>query len=127
MLRTFVLGAQLWFCVRILQPPRHGQQVISYNLGAKLKYCPFRINSCMRLAVFTNKFPHRISTFFARDMRALIDAGIELDIFPFYPLEPDLWRYVPDILNEKVLPRTRIHHIDLNECFTFETWTNRRL
>src|SRR5262245_38342613 len=81
----------------------------------------------MRLAVFTNKFPHRISTFFARDMRALIDAGIDLDIFPFYPLEPDLWRYVPDILNEKVLPRTRIHHISLNECFKFETWSNRAL
>lgn len=69
----------------------------------------------MRLAVFTNKFPAHVSTFFARDMRALIDAGIDIDIFSFYPLDPDLWRYVPGILSESVLPRTRIHHLTLSE------------
>ena len=79
----------------------------------------------MRLAVFTNKFPSRISTFFARDMRALIDAGIDLDIFPFYPLEPELWRYVPDILNERVLPRNKIHHISLTRAFRSDKFDYR--
>jgi glycosyltransferase involved in cell wall biosynthesis len=73
----------------------------------------------MRFAVFTNKFPAEVSTFFARDMRVLINAGIDLDIFAFYPLEPDLWRYVPDILAENILPRNRIHHISLTESLQY--------
>src|SRR5947209_18243823 len=44
------------------------------------------------------------------DMRALVEAGVEIDIFPIYPLEPDLWRYVPAILAERHLPRERVHH-----------------
>jgi glycosyltransferase involved in cell wall biosynthesis len=65
----------------------------------------------LRLAVFTNRFPARINTFFARDMRALLNAGVELEIFPFYPLDPTLWGCIPDILDESVLPRSKIHHI----------------
>lgn len=65
----------------------------------------------MRLAVFTNQFPGRTVTFFARDMRALLEAGVAVDIFPFYPLDPALWRYVPALLSERVLPRERIHHL----------------
>src|SRR5512140_2683425 len=38
----------------------------------------------MRVAVFTNQFPARLNTFFARDLRALIDCGLEVDVFPFY-------------------------------------------
>ena len=67
----------------------------------------------MRLAVFTSHFPGRVNTFFARDMRALIESGIDIDIFPLYPLDQDLWRYVPDILNDSVLPRDRVHHLSL--------------
>jgi hypothetical protein len=48
----------------------------------------------MRLAVFTNQFPGRVNTFFSHDIRALLDAGIDIDIFPFYSLDPTLWRYV---------------------------------
>ena len=69
----------------------------------------------MRLAVFTSQFPGRVSTFFARDVRALLEAGFDIDIFPIYPLEPALWRYVPDCLGEDVLPRSRIHHIGFNQ------------
>jgi glycosyltransferase involved in cell wall biosynthesis len=69
----------------------------------------------LRLAVFTNQFPTRVSTFFARDMRGLIDAGIDVDVFPIYPLDPELWRYVPDILDENVLPRSKVHHITLSK------------
>jgi glycosyltransferase involved in cell wall biosynthesis len=69
----------------------------------------------MRLAVFTAAFPGRINTFFARDMSALIRAGIEIDIFPIYPLQPEFWSEVPDCLNDAVLPRDRVHHVGLLE------------
>jgi len=74
----------------------------------------------MRIAVFTNQFPSRTSTFFARDMRPLLDAGIQLEIFPIYPLDADLWSYVPDILNENVLPHSRVHHLRIPDILRFE-------
>jgi glycosyltransferase involved in cell wall biosynthesis len=46
-------------------------------------------------------------------MRGLLEAGIEIDIFPIYPLEPALWRYVPHMLGEHVLPKTKVHHLSL--------------
>ena len=70
----------------------------------------------MRLAVFTNQFPTRVSTFFARDIRSLINSGIEVDVFPIYPLTPSLWRYVPEVLNETILPRNRVHHLTLSQA-----------
>jgi colanic acid/amylovoran biosynthesis glycosyltransferase len=69
----------------------------------------------VRIAVFTNKFPTEISTFFARDMASLIRAGIEIDVFPFYPLNRELWQYVPDMLGDHVLPRNHVHHIGLSQ------------
>lgn len=65
----------------------------------------------MRLAVFTNQFPARLSTFFARDMRALLDAGIEIDILPLYPLDASLWAWVPADLGPAALPPRRVHHL----------------
>jgi colanic acid/amylovoran biosynthesis glycosyltransferase len=65
----------------------------------------------MRLAVFTSQFPGRVNTFFARDVRALLENGFDIDIFPLYPLEPALWRSVPDCLGEDVLQRTKVHHV----------------
>ncbi len=59
----------------------------------------------MRLAVFTSKYPARVATFFERDMRALIEAGIEIDVFPIYPLDESMWDYSPGTLNEEVLSR----------------------
>jgi colanic acid/amylovoran biosynthesis glycosyltransferase len=72
----------------------------------------------LRLAVFTNQFPGRVSTFFARDMRALIEAGVDVEVFALYPHEPELWAHVPDILDEGVLPRSRVHHLDLTSALT---------
>lgn len=69
----------------------------------------------MRLAVFTSKYPARVATFFERDMRALLEAGIEIDVFPIYPLDPSLWGYSNDTTNEDVLSRDRIHHLSLAE------------
>ena len=71
----------------------------------------------MRLAVFTSKYPARVSTFFERDMRALIEAGVEIDILPLLPLDARLWRYGLDILDENVLPRSRVHHLSLPASF----------
>jgi colanic acid/amylovoran biosynthesis glycosyltransferase len=65
----------------------------------------------MRLAVFTAEFPGRINTFFARDLCALLRAGVEIDIFPIYPLRAEYWSAVPEYLNADVLPRHRVHHI----------------
>jgi colanic acid/amylovoran biosynthesis glycosyltransferase len=41
-----------------------------------------------------------------------LKAGIEVDIFPIYPLEQRFWRYVPDCLSEDILSRTKVHHVD---------------
>jgi len=67
----------------------------------------------MRLAVFTSKYPARVATFFERDMRALLEAGIDLDVFPIYPLDSSMWDYSLDTLNEQVLARDKIHHLSL--------------
>jgi len=70
----------------------------------------------VRLAVFTSQFPGHVNTFFARDMRALIDAGIDLEIFAIYPRNDELWQFVPEILSERVLSRDRVHHLRLRDC-----------
>jgi glycosyltransferase involved in cell wall biosynthesis len=67
----------------------------------------------MRLAVFTSKYPARVATFFERDMRALIDAGVTVDVFPIYPLDPKMWRYAHATLDAEILPREHIHHLGL--------------
>jgi glycosyltransferase involved in cell wall biosynthesis len=46
-------------------------------------------------------------------MRTLLEAGIEIDVYPIYPLDAKLWRYVPDILNDHVLPRNKVHHVSV--------------
>src|SRR6266571_7726392 len=81
-------------------------------MGAEIAGLPGR----MKLAVFTSQYPGRTTTFFERDMRALLEAGVDLDIFSIYPLNPELWRYSLGILDESVLPRDRIHHLDLSDC-----------
>ncbi len=67
----------------------------------------------MKLAVFTSKYPARVATFFERDIRSLLEAGIEVDVFPIYPLDASMWRYSLDILSQDILPRERVHHIGL--------------
>jgi colanic acid/amylovoran biosynthesis glycosyltransferase len=73
----------------------------------------------LRLAVFTNQFPGRVNTFFSRDIRALLEAGFDIDVFPFYPIDPTLWRYVPDILGECVFSRTKVYHVGLLKSLTY--------
>ena len=67
----------------------------------------------MKLAVFTSWYPARITTFFERDMRALVDAGVEVDVFAIAPLDPAMWQHSLDLLSSKHLPRERVHHLTL--------------
>ncbi len=69
----------------------------------------------MRLAVFTNSYPGRTTTFFERDMRSLLDAGIDIEIFAIRPLDADHWRYSLALLDESRLPRDRVHHLTAQE------------
>jgi glycosyltransferase involved in cell wall biosynthesis len=72
----------------------------------------------VRLAVFTNEFPTD-STFFARDIRALLERNFAVDIFPIRPIDARLWKCVPDGLTEHVLPRDRVHDVSLRESARF--------
>ena len=65
----------------------------------------------MKLAVFTSKYPARVATFFERDMRALLEAGVDIEVFPIYPLDASQWKYSLELLNEDHLPRERVHHL----------------
>lgn len=71
----------------------------------------------LRLAVFTNQFPARVATFFARDLRALHDHGVQSRVYPLYPLDEELWRYVPGTLTDEALPRNRVHHVDARSAW----------
>jgi glycosyltransferase involved in cell wall biosynthesis len=60
-------------------------------------------------------------------MRGLIEAGVDIDVFVIYPHDPSLWRYVPETLSEKVLPRSRVHYLKISECIGFDRsmdWEN---
>ncbi|MEN6451591.1 MAG: glycosyltransferase [Thermoguttaceae bacterium] len=70
----------------------------------------------MRLAIFTSEFPSHVSTFLARDIRGLLEAGIEVDVFPVRDPDGSLWQFVPDILNEATFPRERVHHLTMPRC-----------
>ena len=63
----------------------------------------------LRLAMFTNKFPIKGDTFFARDVRSLVEAGVSVDIFPMHRIDPRLWPWIPDILDERSFPREHVH------------------
>ncbi len=81
----------------------------------------------MRLAIFTSQFPSKVNTFFARDVRSLLEAGVDVDVFPIYPLDASLWRWVPSVLSESLFPRERVHHANLTECLlTWRPWPLRR-
>jgi len=79
----------------------------------------------VRLAVFTNKYPARVATFFERDMRGLLESGVEIDVFPIHPLDAGLWRYSLDLLGEHILPRNRVHHLGLGQSLR-QAWGGLR-
>ncbi|MBI4420992.1 MAG: glycosyltransferase [Gemmatimonadetes bacterium] len=70
----------------------------------------------LRVAVFTSKYPARVASFFERDLRGLIDAGVEVEVFSIYPLDEELWRFCRVWLDEARLPRRRLHHLGAFEA-----------
>jgi len=80
----------------------------------------------MRLAVFTSKYPAKIATFFERDMRALIETGVEIDVFAISPLDAAAWKHSLDLLGPKYLPRNRIHHLELRQALKLSRPVLRR-
>ncbi|MGH7606036.1 MAG: hypothetical protein ACREME_01745, partial [Gemmatimonadales bacterium] len=70
----------------------------------------------MRLAVFTSKYPARIATFFERDMRALLEAGLDIDVFAISPLDAGAWTHALDLLGPEHLPRDRVHHLTIGKA-----------
>jgi colanic acid/amylovoran biosynthesis glycosyltransferase len=65
----------------------------------------------VRLAVFTSKYPAQVATFFERDMRSLVEAGAQIDVFSIAPLDPSQWKHSLDLLGPERLPRERVHHL----------------
>ncbi len=64
-----------------------------------------------RLAMFTSQYPARVSTFFARDVRGLEEAGWDVETFAVRPLDEDLWRFSPDESASAGLSREKVHHL----------------
>ena len=76
----------------------------------------------MRLAIFTSQFPGRVNTFFARDVRTLLEAGIDVDIFPIYPINSDFWKYVPEILDKEIFHHSRVQYISPIQWLSGYKW-----
>lgn len=70
----------------------------------------------MKLAVFTSKYPAKVSTFFERDLSALREAGVEVDVFSIYPLDESLWRYSVQLKGAPAVPRERVYHITIGKA-----------
>jgi glycosyltransferase involved in cell wall biosynthesis len=69
----------------------------------------------VKLAVFTSRYPAQVATFFERDMRSLLEAGVEIDVFAVAPLDASLWKHSLALLGPDQLPRERLHHLRLLE------------
>lgn len=76
----------------------------------------------MKLAVFTSRYPAQVGTFFERDMRSLLEAGVEIDIFSIAPLNASLWKHSLDLLGPQHLSRDRVHHLPLRATGSGLSW-----
>ena len=48
--------------------------------------------------------------------RALLETGVEIDVFAIAPLEAGAWKHSLDLLGPKYLPRNRIHHVEFRQA-----------
>ena len=71
----------------------------------------------MRMAVFTDEYPARSTGGFERDMRALLAAGFDLDIFATGPLDPERWVDSTGLLDAGRGGRVLVHHLRRRELF----------
>jgi len=68
-------------------------------------------NMLLRLAVFTNQFPGKVNTFFARDVVSLLKEGFSVDIFPIYPINETYWKFVPVDLRNAIRNNSRTIYV----------------
>jgi glycosyltransferase involved in cell wall biosynthesis len=66
----------------------------------------------IRIALFTNKFPAKVSTFFARDLSILLQYGFNVDVFTTYPIEKRYWVNVPKELRDQIRTETNIIYVN---------------
>lgn len=65
----------------------------------------------VRIALFTSQFPGKVSTFFARDVNALLADGFKVDIFPIYPIQEAYWQYVPETLRQTIRLNSKVLYL----------------
>lgn len=65
----------------------------------------------MRLALFTNRFPAKVSTFFARDINSLVDKNHQIDIYTIYPVENKYWKFVPENLRRSIQENVNVRFL----------------
>ena len=56
----------------------------------------------MKIALFTNQFPGKVSTFFSRDVINLLEHDFDVDIFTIYPIKEANWVFVPIQYRHKI-------------------------
>jgi glycosyltransferase involved in cell wall biosynthesis len=61
-------------------------------------------------------YPAKVSSFFERDIRAMIEAGVEIDVFSVAPLDQQMWQHSIGLLGPTQLPPSRVHHLGLAEA-----------
>lgn len=81
----------------------------------------------MRLALFTNEFPTQVNTYFARDLKLLITAGFEVDIYPLRPLNSQYWSSLPSFLADCDFSRESVHHVTLGNLLRRQYWLDRQI
>jgi len=65
-----------------------------------------------RIALFTNRFPSIISTFFSRDLTTLLHHGFKVDVFTTYPVQDKYWANVPSDLRNKIITETNVYFLN---------------
>jgi colanic acid/amylovoran biosynthesis glycosyltransferase len=80
----------------------------------------------VKLAVFTSRYPAQVGTFFERDMRALLEAGVDIDVFSIAPLDESLWKHSLALLGPEHLSRDRVHHLRLGATGPGLAWLGDR-
>lgn len=64
-----------------------------------------------RIALFTNKYPAKVSTFISRDIFMFLENGFQVDVYTTYPVETKNWRWVPSIYLSEIQNSVNVIYI----------------
>jgi len=81
----------------------------------------------MHLAIFTSEFPSKAHTYFQWDLRALLESGFEISIFPVRSIDSSQWHYLNHILDKNYLDRIKVRYIKPRFPLLDFTHPNRNL